>query len=143
MYMAVQLARYIVSKCIQDGCPISNLQLQKILYYVQKEFLKSGKPAFSDDLEAWQFGPVVPSVYYRFCGFGAMPITFFGNNESLIEIDPADRAVIDSVVEEKRSLPPWDLVEETHKPGGAWDRVYQNGNGNHQTIPTELIKEFG
>ena len=143
MYMAVQLARYIVSKCIQDGCPISNLQLQKILYYVQKEFLKSGKPAFSDDLEAWQFGPVVPSVYYRFCGFGAMPITCFGNNESLIEIDPADRAVIDSVVEEKRSLPPWDLVEETHKPGGAWDRVYQNGNGNHQTIPTELIKEFG
>ena len=143
MYMAVQLARYIVSKCIQDGCPISNLQLQKILYYVQKEFLKSGKPAFSDDLEAWQFGPVVPSVYYLFCGFGAMPITFFGNNESPIEIDPADRNVIDQIVEEKRQLPPWDLVEETHKSGGAWDGIYQNGKGNHQIIPNNLIEEFG
>ena len=72
-----------------------------------------------------------------------MPITFFGNNESVTELDSDNRALIDRVVEEKRSLPPWDLVEETHKPGGAWDRVYQNGKGNHQNIPNDLIKEFG
>lgn len=36
--------------------PISNLQLQKILYYVQKAFLQSGGIAFDDDIEAWQFG---------------------------------------------------------------------------------------
>ena len=64
MYMAVPLSRYIVSKCVQDGCPISNLQLQKILYYVQKEFLKSGKPAFSDDIEAWQ---CILSVLWIWC----------------------------------------------------------------------------
>ena len=39
MYTAMDLAKYIVSKCYYDGCPISNLQLQKILYYIQKEFL--------------------------------------------------------------------------------------------------------
>ena len=75
LYKAIDLSKYIVTKCIVDGCAISNLQLQKILYYVQKDFLQRDLVAFSDDIEAWQFGPVVPVVYYKFCGFGAMPIT--------------------------------------------------------------------
>lgn len=64
MYRAIELSKYIVSKCIDDGFPISNLQLQKILYYIQRDFLRIGKPAFPDAIEAWQFGPVVPNVYY-------------------------------------------------------------------------------
>ena len=39
MYKAMELSTYIVSKCIKEDCPISNLQLQKILYYIQKAFL--------------------------------------------------------------------------------------------------------
>ena len=38
MYKAMELSTYIVSKCIKEDCPISNLQLQKILYYIQKAF---------------------------------------------------------------------------------------------------------
>ena len=40
MYKAIDLSKYIVSKCVRDNIPISNLQLQKILYYIQKEFLR-------------------------------------------------------------------------------------------------------
>ena len=75
MYKAIDLANYIVEKCIKDDNPITNLQLQKILYFIQKDFLKRGTRAFSDDIEAWKFGPVVPNVYFYFCGFGAMPIS--------------------------------------------------------------------
>ena len=39
MYSALELSKYIVTKCINDGKPISNLQLQKILYYIQRDFL--------------------------------------------------------------------------------------------------------
>lgn len=39
-YSAVDLSKYIVYKCITEGQPISNLQLQKILYYIQRNFLK-------------------------------------------------------------------------------------------------------
>ena len=70
MYGALDLSKYIVAKCIEDGLPISNLQLQKILYYIQKDFLKRDEMAFPDDIEAWQFGPVVPNVYYYYCGYG-------------------------------------------------------------------------
>lgn len=40
MYSALNMAKYIIDKCTKDRYPISNLQLQKILYYVQREFLQ-------------------------------------------------------------------------------------------------------
>lgn len=140
MYRAVELSKYIVSKCIDDGFPISNLQLQKILYYIQRDFLRIGKPAFPDAIEAWQFGPVVPNVYYYYCGFGAMPISI---PEEKPWISIADRPIIDKIVENKRILYPWDLVKETHQPNGAWDRIYNNGSGNHEEIPVDLIRKVG
>ena len=140
MYKAVELSKYIVTKCLSDDCPISNLQLQKILYYIQKNFLKHRRIAFADDIEAWQFGPVVPNVYYKFCGYGAMPITSSYDNSV---IDLSDAKIIDKIVDEKKSLDPWDLVADTHKEDGAWAQIYQGGIGNHQIIPLELIKAEG
>lgn len=141
MYSAIDLAKYIVTKCTSENEPISNLQLQKILYYIQREFLqKQNVPAFRDEIEAWQFGPVVPNVYYRFCGSGAMPIQ---NSFENISINNRDKSCIDRIVEEKRLLSPWSLVEDTHKPDGAWTQVYRNGEGNHKPIPTDLIKTAG
>lgn len=140
MYSGLDLSKYIVSKCIEDGLPISNLQLQKILYYIQEDFLKRGEVAFSDSIEAWQFGPVVPNVYYHYCGYGAMPISI--TKESFV-ISPRDASYIDKIIEEKRALNPWDMVAETHKENGAWAKIYKRGVGNHCVIPTDLIKAVG
>ena len=135
-----------MKKFDEDRNPISNLQLQKILYYIQYEFLtKKNYCAFSDDIEAWKFGPVVPNVYYRFCGSGGMPITltvFFKPYEAL-NFDKNNKKLIDSIVEEKRELDPWDMVEETHKEGKAWHTVYDGGRGAREVIPVSLIKEKG
>lgn len=136
---ATTISEYIVTKCVNDGCPVSNLQLQKFLFYIQKAYLARGMSAFPDGIEAWQFGPVVPSVYYKFCGYGAMPITAMFN-----AILPAeDKTVIDSIVEEKRVLNPWDLVRETHNPTGAWAKVYDEGRGNRNLIELDLIRSMG
>lgn len=40
MITAIELSKYVVSKCMQYNTPISNLQLQKILCYIQYEVLK-------------------------------------------------------------------------------------------------------
>ena len=40
-------------------------------------------------------------------------------------------------------MDPWDLVAETHKPNGAWSRIYKNGMGNGDVIPVNLIKAVG
>ncbi len=139
VYKAIDIANYIINKCTIDLKPVSNLQLQKILYYVQRESLWRGKPAFNDIIEAWQFGPVVPEVYYTYCGFGAMKI----NLRFKEDIEDNLRIIIDKIVEEKRTLDPWVLVEETHAKGKAWDEVYNGGAGNHCEIKQDLIKLKG
>lgn len=139
MYKAIDLANYIVDKCIKDNTPITNLQLQRILYIVQKDFLKRGYRAFSDEIEAWEFGPVVPNVYFYFCGFGATPISV---SRDIAPNLSADKNIIDSIVEAKRSLTPWETAKETRRITGAWAKVYNNGKGSHYIIPISLIKEI-
>ncbi|WP_313960883.1 type II toxin-antitoxin system antitoxin SocA domain-containing protein [uncultured Parvimonas sp.] len=140
-YCALEISKYIIDKCEKDNYPISNLQLQKILYFVQRKFLKDFDFAlFDDDIVAWQFGPVVPSVYYQYCGFGSTEITMEYDN---ISICPEDKNIIYKIVCEKREKAPWDLVEETHSKGKAWDVVYDSGKGNGKVIPIDLIKQIG
>lgn len=142
-YSASDVAKYVLKKCTDSDSPISNLQLQKILYFLQRDFLKKeNAPLFFDAIEAWQFGPVVPSVYYDYCAYGANEI--MKNIDSYLRlIDHKTKKLVDPIIEEKCNKYPWDLVKETHKPDGAWAQIYDNGKGNHKVIPIELIKEKG
>ena len=139
MYSALSMAKYIIDKCTKDEYPISNLQLQKILYYIQREFLQQGAMAFPENIEAWQFGPVVPEVYKQYCGFGALPIRM----RYVVAIKSNDENIITPFIEKKRTLNPWDMVSDTHGSGKAWDLIYRDGLGDHQIIPQELIKSKG
>lgn len=140
MYTAMQIAHYIIEKCTQDDKAISNLQLQKILYYLQKNALQKdvNKPLFSDDFVAWQFGPVIEEVYYNYCSFGSMPIRRIYNEN----ISNLVKMMIDPIIVKKRILNPWDMVAETHKAGGAWDYVYSRF-GSGAEISKELITQKG
>lgn len=139
MYSALNIAKYIIDKCTKARYPISNLQLQKILYYIQREFLRQGTNAFPEEIEAWQFGPVVPEVYKQYCGFGALPIRM----KYSVELKLNDANIINFIIEKKRKLKPWDLVSDTHSSGKAWDLIFRDGLGDHQIIPKELIKSKG
>ena len=69
------IARYVIHRCSQNERPINNLKLQKILYFIQAEFLVgTGKACFDDEIEAWASGPVVPAVYSRYMIFGSTNI---------------------------------------------------------------------
>lgn len=139
MEKAIDMAKYIVTKCYLDKVPVSNMQLQKILYYIQRSFLKSGEFAFDDEIEAWAFGPVIPEVYYIFCGYGSRKIeiiySVFLENKITEKIDP--------IIESKRTLMPWDMIDEMQKIDGAWDRTYCGGGGNKKVIDPILIRILG
>lgn len=64
MERALNIAKYIISYCSKQGRPVSNLQVQKILFFLQVKYYKVfGKWLFSDEIEAWSYGPVVRVVY--------------------------------------------------------------------------------
>lgn len=120
MDKALNIAKNIITECMNENEPISNLQLQKILYFLQYQSLKNGDQLFDDDFEAWQFGPVIPEVYRRFSIYGGRAIrrTFDGYEKSRLSQE------LRNIVREKRRLDPWDLVDATHNPRGAWAMAY-------------------
>src|SRR4051794_29210853 len=64
---ADQAAEYLVALSQDAGDPVTNLKLQKLLYYAQGWYLAlNNDPLFNDRIEAWPHGPVVPRVYGRF-----------------------------------------------------------------------------
>lgn len=130
MYSAIEIARFIITYCMEMGTPVSNLQLQKILYYLQVFYMRSGYPLFREEIYAWQHGPVVPEVYFMFSGYGTSKI----QNRYSTEIDPATEAAISPVIEQLRRIEPWTLVQMTHEKGYPWDMVY-----NHKIDPTGII----
>lgn len=139
---ALDLAKYIVDKCTRENQPISNLQLQKILFYIQRECLRTyDQPIFLAEIEAWKFGPVVRVVYFHFCGSGGNRIRFKFHNIHELKVD--FKEIVDEIVEEKRQQEPWALVNDTHCPQGAWCQIFDSGAGEHDVIPIELIKELG
>lgn len=141
---AMDVARYILTKCNKEGQPISNLQLQKMLYYIQYEFLReTGEPLFEDDFEAWKFGPVVPTVYYEYSHMGAFRIgaDYKDYDKILSNLLPNNIQRLNGIIEEKRDINAWQLVDSTHKKGKAWDIVFANGEGLGGTISKECIYE--
>lgn len=139
---ADDVAQYIVLKCINEGHPISNLQLQKILYFCQCEYLKkTGDPLFDDSFVAWQYGPVIPDVYRKYSLWGGNHIDWIKQSISPLHIDSEILAIINPIIEKKRDVPPWDLVSQTHTPDSPWYKTYKNGLGDGSTIPIELIME--
>lgn len=76
MATASELARYIVKAFQEAGDPVTNLKLQKLLYYVQGWHLViHDKPAFNERMEAWIHGPVQPGVYGEYKWYRWNPIT--------------------------------------------------------------------
>ena len=136
-YTATHVAKYVVNKCMADRRPISNLQLQKILYFVQCEHMAiTGVPLFEDEFSAWQHGPVIPGVYRAYSLWGANLIMESYDDAG---VDPVTRSIIDPVIEELRKVSPWALVDETHRKGSPWYQTYDGGRGLGEPIPNSLI----
>lgn len=152
MVTAKQVASYFIKKAnaLGDGNKelsgnndLTNLKLQKILYFAQVEYLQAkGKKLFDEDIQAWQYGPVVEEVYNWLKGCGAYVITEFDVVLDKTNNLPDDtKKFLDKMWEKYQKYSAWALVEKTHKKGSAWDKVYADGLGNGKVIGIDLLKQ--
>lgn len=75
LYNILDISVYIINYCNKSYYYISNLKLQQILYFTQIAFLVTyNKECFQEEIEAWDFGPVIPTIYERFCKYGNLNI---------------------------------------------------------------------
>ena len=139
MYSAVEIARFVIDYCTRNGMPISNLHLQKILYFLQVHFAKKNVRLYREDTYAWQYGPVEPNVYYLFSGYGGSKIS----NRYPSSIDNRIETEIKPIIRKLAVMSAWNLVSLTHVEGGPWDRTYNHKEGADNIIEfDELKKDF-
>ena len=68
-------ANQILDWADEIGSKISPMKLQKLVYYCHSDFLITfEKPLIAQEFEAWEFGPVEPSLYREFKHYGSEPI---------------------------------------------------------------------
>ena len=117
--MAIYDVNDIANKIIantdtEHGDIISNLKLKKLLYYMQGFHLAVyGEPLFEDEVVAWQYGPVVPTMYDRFKHFGSKAIEIPDDIEIKVLSDE-EEDLFDAVYREYGQFSAIKLLNMTH-----------------------------
>ena len=153
MYDARAIANTILLTARRQGVVLSNLKLQKLLYFVHGRYLvETGTPLVKGDFEAWQYGPVHPLVYSAFKDFGANDITGLAERLDPVRrmrtlIDPIGDALVERhvamVVGSLGPLSAGQLVDLTHASGGPWSITVEQSQNNANIglkIDNEIIR---
>lgn len=129
------LRRNRIMKDEFDADSISNLKLQKLLYYAQGCYLAiMNEPLFSENILAWAHGPVVDEVYQIYKKYGSSGIP--DDQLDYVYIDSEATNILEQVYNEFGQYSAWGLRNMTHNER-PWQETKQN-----DVIKLELIKEF-
>ena len=117
MCKAINVAEYIINTISVD-----NLKLQKLLFYSQAVHLVLNKtPLFNDRIEAWMYGPVVPSVYKKYKKFGYEILQ--PNKTQKATLSDSEIESIDMVLDYYGNMNGVQLITKTHQES-PWKDVY-------------------
>ena len=138
-YDARLIANWFVARAQREGRTLSIMSLLKLTYIAHGWHLEMQEaPLFSNRIEAWQYGPVIPEVYNAFRTQG---INVSGPvSAPTKEITPEDESLLEQVYTIYGSLSAFQLSNLTHVPGGPWDIATKTG-GNYALIHDDLIKQ--
>jgi len=77
VYNVSDIANYFLLKADDsDQELLSNMKLQKLMYYAQGMHLVFfNEPLFEDTIKAWAYGPVIPALYHEYKSYekGGIP----------------------------------------------------------------------
>lgn len=139
VYTASDVARYIISHESKCGRAVTNLRLQKLLYFIQLSFFAiCGRPCFEDDMEAWDYGPVVSEVYHQYKVFGSTMISISEEIEA-DKFSKGDRALMDAMLDACADHTTRQLVNRSHHQS-PWKNAYVPGMNN--IISKDSIQEY-
>ena len=137
---AVDAARLVVSLQYQAGKATSHLALQKLVFYCHAYHLAFlNKPLFDEAVEAWSYGPVIPSVYQKYIGYGSQIIAPEDFDRSKIAIPQETLRIMSLVLSRYGAFSPMELVNMTHQEQ-PWKDAYSSDQNN--IIRNDHIKNY-
>lgn len=158
------IANYFLDVAERDGQSLSPMKLQKLVYYANGWHLAiKDTPLINEQVEAWPYGPVIPSLYREFRQFGDQPIVghacIFESDDpwqsELVRFEPSidddaaqadfTKQLLDRIWEKYGHYTATQLSNDTHMPGSPWRDIYKHYDGEiprGTDIPIESLKKY-
>ena len=147
-YPASVIAYAFVEKGIDEGQFVTQMKLQKMVYFAHGYHLaKYGEPLIDEKFEAWKFGPVVEEIYQTYKLYGSDPImdTFFlPKPPRVFRYKPLTDSATDAVDytwKVTKHLSATQLSQWSHLDGSPWANVYDPTQSSN-VIPDDEIKAY-
>ncbi len=145
-YDAKAVANYFLVLADQQGMQLSSMKLQKLIYYAHGLCLSAyNRPLIDEAIEAWQYGPVVPSIYHEFKEFGSSPIRCRATEAELHEdgsIELRTPSIYDNLnsVENQETK---DLLDFTWEAYGKYSAIQLSNLTHEEGTPwAETAKRY-
>lgn len=136
---SILIANYLLLNCKT----LTPLELNKLVFFSHGWHLGIfGKPLTTETVEAWKYGPVIPSIYHLFKFHPRQPISSdeLGKiDENLFNDD--QKNVMDQVIKTYGKMEGGQLIEITHEKGSPWDQTF-NPQKPYIPIPNKIIEKY-
>lgn len=141
-------AYYLISKFLDDGKNITNLQVQKLMYFFEAYYMNvyNVEKVYDCNFCAWAFGPVAIPLYKEFKKFGNDCIELTEEEKKEGKNIPAEsKKLLDIIYNVFKNESAMRLVELTHRQDSPWTEVWDKngkkvGYGDNTYIDKEKTK---
>ncbi len=161
-YSPAAAANFFLKTGLEKDVPLTQMKLHKLLYYAHGWHLALiEKPLLNEMVEAWEYGPVVPSIYHEFKDLGSKPISrlatdlalgerddeglasFFFHEPSIAATDPFVPALLKRIWEVYGKFSAAQLSRMTHAADSPWTEARKANPGIRGVdIPNDCIRSF-
>lgn len=136
---AVDVSNYVIQYLKCHGQKINHLKLQKLLYYIEAwHMVFLNKPIFADNIEAWQHGPVIRTVWNHFKRHSILYDELPVCKTCTCNLSDEQRAIIDDVLDEYGDKTGYYLENLTHSEE-PWQKARKS---NDQIISKIFMKQY-
>jgi uncharacterized phage-associated protein len=135
-----------------DGVEISPMKLQKLVFFLHADFLvKHGRALIKQEFEAWNHGPVIPSLYREFKSFKDKAIRARAqafdpvqatNVTAECHLDDCDLKQVREFYDFYKKLSAFELSRRSHDFEGVWRQarsLFANGLNMDRRISNDMI----
>lgn len=161
-YPVKAVANYFIDRGLESKVVITPMKLQKLMYYAHGWYLAiTNSPLLDENVEAWEYGPVIPSIYHEFKIFGnskiptktsevnfdgssGMPRITYPSIDDCPDkrLNETTKQILDRVWDVYGKYKALQLSTMTHAEGSPWAITWADNQGKKNTdIPDNLIRQ--
>lgn len=141
MHDSRMIANEFLSLASKENKPLTIMQVLKLVYIAHGWSLGLySRPLISDEVEAWQYGPVIPRLYQAIKDYRHDYISEAIRTDSNTSLDEREGRLVAEVYEIYGGKSGPALSRITHAKGTPWDLVYEPGAFG-MVIPNDLIHD--